>query len=98
MAGWYEGHVSAGVVETGVEWQLAGAQVGGPRGVPRLSADRQHRRHGRARRRCAWCSPTGAWDCGRAQGGLKVKIRSVALRGLGKAHAADAAVVRRAWL
>ena len=31
--GWYEGHVSAGVVESGVEWQLAGAQVGGPHGV-----------------------------------------------------------------
>jgi len=31
--GWYEGHVSAGVVESGVEWQLAGAQIGGPHGV-----------------------------------------------------------------
>jgi hypothetical protein len=31
--GWYEGHVSAGVVESGVEWQVAGAQAGGPHGV-----------------------------------------------------------------
>jgi hypothetical protein len=26
---WYEGHVSAGVVTAGVEWQIAGAEVGG---------------------------------------------------------------------
>jgi CSLREA domain-containing protein len=31
--GWYEGHVSAGVTESGVEWQLAGAEVGGAHGV-----------------------------------------------------------------
>jgi CSLREA domain-containing protein len=26
---WYEGHVSAGVVQPGIEWQIAGAEVGG---------------------------------------------------------------------
>jgi hypothetical protein len=26
---WYEGHVSAGVLQAGVEWQIAGAEVGG---------------------------------------------------------------------
>jgi hypothetical protein len=29
---WYEGHVSSGVAQTGIEWQMAGAQVGGPYG------------------------------------------------------------------
>jgi CSLREA domain-containing protein len=29
---WYEGHASAGVVQTGIEWQLAGAEVGGAHG------------------------------------------------------------------
>jgi CSLREA domain-containing protein len=31
--GWYEGHASAGATESGVEWQLAGAEVGGAHGV-----------------------------------------------------------------
>jgi hypothetical protein len=26
---WYESHVSAGVVQSGIEWQIAGAEVGG---------------------------------------------------------------------
>jgi len=30
---WYEGHVSAGVVRAGVEWQIAGAEVGGQFGA-----------------------------------------------------------------
>jgi CSLREA domain-containing protein len=31
--GWYESHVSAGVVQSGIEWQIAGAEAGGPHGA-----------------------------------------------------------------